>query len=185
VQVDIDGAFLVCTDVAARGLDIPNVQNVIHYQSPFNAEIYVHRCGRTARIGRSGESLALIGAEDELNFKQIYFALKKKIEELEILDVKYSTLEIMRPLVQGAQELEKTNHRQKADEQAANWLLKTAKSADLDLDDDLKIEVQQKLHGKKRQREQSTEDDDYELEKIMFSNPDGEERKERNKEKQR
>jgi len=44
----------------------------------------------------------LIGAEDELNFKQIYHALKKKIDELEILDVKYSTLEIMRPLVQGA-----------------------------------------------------------------------------------
>ena len=47
----------------------------------------------------------------------------------------------MRPLVQGAMELEKTNHRQKADEKDANWLLTTAKSADLDLDDDLKIEV--------------------------------------------
>lgn len=91
----------------------------------------------------------------------------------------------MRPLVQGAMELEKTNHRQKADEKAANWLLTTAKSADLDLDDDLKIEVQQKLSGKKRQhREMSTEDDD-ELEKLMFKNPDGDDRKERNKERQR
>jgi hypothetical protein len=53
----------------------------------------------------------LIGPEDELNFKQIYFALKKKIDDLEILDVKYSTLEAMRPLVSGAQELEKSNHR--------------------------------------------------------------------------
>jgi superfamily II DNA/RNA helicase len=41
--VENEGAYLVCTDVAARGLDIPNVMNVIHYQSPFNAEIYVHR----------------------------------------------------------------------------------------------------------------------------------------------
>lgn len=49
-----ESVILVCTDVAARGLDIPNVQNVIHYQCPFNAEIYVHRSGRTARIGRSG-----------------------------------------------------------------------------------------------------------------------------------
>lgn len=86
----------------------------------------MHRCGRTARIGRSGESIALIGPEDELNFKQIYFALKKNIEDLEILDVKYSTIEAMRPLVTGAMQLEKTNHRQKADEQAATWLLKTA-----------------------------------------------------------
>lgn len=62
----------------------------------------MHRCGRTARIGRNGESLALIGAEDELNFKQIYHALKKKIEDLEMLDIKYSNLELMRPFVQGA-----------------------------------------------------------------------------------
>ena len=65
---DDEPAILVCTDVAARGLDIPNVQNVLHYQSPFNAEIYVHRSGRTARIGRSGESLALLAPEDEKNY---------------------------------------------------------------------------------------------------------------------
>lgn len=64
-------AILVCTDVAARGLDIPNVQNVIHYQSPFNAEVYVHRCGRTARIGKSGEALNLLAPEDEKAYKVI------------------------------------------------------------------------------------------------------------------
>jgi len=51
--------------VAARGLDIPNVNNVVHYQCPFNAEIYVHRCGRTARIGKSGNSLALLSPEEK------------------------------------------------------------------------------------------------------------------------
>lgn len=66
-----DSAILVCTDVAARGLDIPNVQNVLHYQSPFNAEIYVHRSGRTARIGMPGEALALLAPEDEKTFKTI------------------------------------------------------------------------------------------------------------------
>lgn len=49
-----ESAILVCTDVAARGLDVPYVSNVLHYQCPFNAEVYVHRCGRTARIGRTG-----------------------------------------------------------------------------------------------------------------------------------
>jgi superfamily II DNA/RNA helicase len=53
-DVGNDSAILVCTDVAARGLDIPFVSNVVHYQCPFNAEIYIHRCGRTARIGRKG-----------------------------------------------------------------------------------------------------------------------------------
>ena len=59
---------MVCTDVAARGQSIPNVQNVVHYQCPVNAEIYVHRGGRTARIGRSGTS-HLLAAEDEASFK--------------------------------------------------------------------------------------------------------------------
>jgi superfamily II DNA/RNA helicase len=48
----LETAILVCTDVAARGLDIPYVSNIVHYQCPFNGETYVHRSGRTARIGR-------------------------------------------------------------------------------------------------------------------------------------
>lgn len=82
-----EGAILVCTDVAARGLDIPNVQNVVHYQSPFNAEIYVHRSGRTARIGRSGESLALLAPQDERNFKTLCSVLKRDSSKIQMLEV--------------------------------------------------------------------------------------------------
>ena len=71
-------AILVCTDVAARGLDIPFVTNVVHYQCPFNAEIYVHRCGRTARINRSGEALALLAPDDNKAYKQVCQVLKKR-----------------------------------------------------------------------------------------------------------
>lgn len=53
--------ILVCTDVAARGLDIPKVNNVIHYQVPMDIDTYVHRSGRTARIGQDGVSYVLIG----------------------------------------------------------------------------------------------------------------------------
>jgi len=84
-----EGAILVCTDVASRGLDIPNVQNVIHYQSPFNAEIYVHRCGRTARIGKNGDSLALLAPQDERNFKTLSSVLNKDMGDITMLDVKY------------------------------------------------------------------------------------------------
>lgn len=75
-------AILVCTDVAARGLDIPNVQNVVHYQCPFNAEIYVHRCGRTARIGKSGETLNLLAADDEKAYRTICQVLKKPVDKV-------------------------------------------------------------------------------------------------------
>lgn len=78
-------SILVCTDVAARGLDIPNVQNVIHYQSPFNAEVYVHRCGRTARIGKTGEALNLLAPEDEKAYKVILSVLKRDAKDVNML----------------------------------------------------------------------------------------------------
>ena len=53
--------FLIATDVAARGLDIPNVEHVVHYQVPRTSESYVHRSGRTARAKKEGLSVMLIG----------------------------------------------------------------------------------------------------------------------------
>ena len=51
--------FLIASDVAARGLDIPNVSHVFNYDVPLHSEDYVHRIGRTGRAGRSGKSITL------------------------------------------------------------------------------------------------------------------------------
>jgi hypothetical protein len=67
-----------------------------------------------------------------------------------MLDVKFTMLEMLRPLVKAAQDVEKSTHREKADDKSATWLLKQAKEADLQLDDDLKLEINNKLSGKKR-----------------------------------
>ncbi len=56
--------MLLATDIAARGLDIPSVDHVIHYQVPRSADTYIHRNGRTARASRDGFSL-LMCAPDE------------------------------------------------------------------------------------------------------------------------
>lgn len=52
---------LICTDLAARGLDIPKIEMVVNYDMPKTHEIYLHRVGRTARAGREGRSITLVG----------------------------------------------------------------------------------------------------------------------------
>ncbi len=62
---------LVATDVAARGIDVDNITHVINYNLPDEVENYTHRSGRTARAGRSGESLVLINGKEHYKIKAI------------------------------------------------------------------------------------------------------------------
>lgn len=140
----------MCTDVAARGLDIPFVGNVVHYQCPFNAEIYVHRCGRTARIGREGDSLNLLSPDDNKNFKGICQVLKKSEDSIAMYSIKYAVLEKLKPLISQAKDLEKTVHQKKQKEKSANWMMTQAKDAELELDEELQYEIQEQLGGKKK-----------------------------------
>lgn len=59
-------SVLISTDLAARGLDIPNISNVIHYHLPVNEEAFTHRNGRTARWEATGASYLLLGPEEKL-----------------------------------------------------------------------------------------------------------------------
>ncbi len=72
--------LLVCTDVAARGLDIKDVPAVFNFDVPFNAEDYVHRIGRTGRAGASGLAVTLVAPSDNRLVADIEKLIKKKID---------------------------------------------------------------------------------------------------------
>jgi ATP-dependent RNA helicase DeaD len=76
-----DGAFdvLVATDLAARGLDIASITHVVNYDLPWDAEVYVHRIGRTGRAGRAGDAITLVAPRDGRAMRHIEMTLKARI----------------------------------------------------------------------------------------------------------
>ena len=76
--------FLVCTDVAARGIDISHLTHVINYDFPESAENYVHRTGRTGRAGRTGKAIALIEPGDIGNLYLLRLTYKVKPVERQL-----------------------------------------------------------------------------------------------------
>jgi ATP-dependent RNA helicase DeaD len=74
--------LLVATDVAARGLDIDGITHIINYDVPLDALVYFHRIGRTARMGREGTAITLVGYGELSGLDNIKALTKTKIEEL-------------------------------------------------------------------------------------------------------
>ena len=77
-----DIAILVASDVAARGLDIPNVSHVFNFDVPIHAEDYIHRVGRTGRAGREGDAITIVTSSDKRYIDAIEKLIGKTIEWL-------------------------------------------------------------------------------------------------------
>ena len=75
--------FLVASDVAARGLDIPSVSHVFNYDVPSHSEDYVHRIGRTGRAGRDGKAVMISAPADDRNLAAIEKLIDKEIPRAE------------------------------------------------------------------------------------------------------
>ena len=71
--------ILIATDIAARGIDIPDVSLVVNYDMPTTPEAYVHRIGRTARAGREGRAIALCAPEEQKHLRDIEKLIKIKL----------------------------------------------------------------------------------------------------------
>ncbi|NWR15285.1 DDX24 helicase, partial [Emberiza fucata] len=144
-----ESCVLLTTDVAARGLDIPNVQHVIHYQVPRTSELYVHRSGRTARAAQEGLSLLLIGPEDLINFRKIYKTLDKS-EELPFFPVDAKCMTSIKERMNLARQIEKAEFFNSRAKQHNSWLQQAAEALEMDLDDDM-------LMGKKASEQEESQ----------------------------
>ena len=83
--------MLVATDVAARGLDVDDITQVINYDLPMEPETYVHRIGRTGRAGMEGQSYSFCSAEERSLLRQIERLLGKAVPA--VLDHPYHSEE--------------------------------------------------------------------------------------------
>ncbi|KAJ9106074.1 hypothetical protein QFC21_001213 [Naganishia friedmannii] len=92
---DVD--LLICSDLIARGIDLPTVTHVISYDAPVDMRKYVHRVGRTARAGREGTAWTLVEKQEARHFKEMLTAAnhlskvkKIKIKEDQLTDLRES-----------------------------------------------------------------------------------------------
>ncbi len=76
--------ILIATDVAARGLDVERISHVINYDVPNETEAYIHRIGRTARAGRTGEAILFVTPREKHWLYKIEKATRQKIEMMEL-----------------------------------------------------------------------------------------------------
>ncbi|KGJ91099.1 DEAD/DEAH box helicase [Thalassotalea sp. ND16A] len=84
---------LVATDVAARGIDINDLQYVVNYHLPFLAEDYVHRIGRTGRAGKSGTAISLVSPKDHKFLGNIEAVIGHKIEQVKLPGYEFDPLD--------------------------------------------------------------------------------------------
>ncbi|CAD6585850.1 MAG: ATP-dependent RNA helicase [Tremellales sp. Tagirdzhanova-0007] len=124
---------LIATDVASRGLDIPNVDHVVHFNLPRTADSYIHRSGRTARAQNPGFALQLC-APEEKGMQRALMRSLNRTQELSDLPIESGFLPKLRDRIRLAKDIEKAQHQVKKANHDRNWLREAAEAMDVDID---------------------------------------------------
>lgn len=145
---------LVATDVAARGLDIKELDCVVHYQVPKTCESYIHRSGRTARLHNIGTSLTLCEPKEIPFYKRLCNNINGG-KDLHDYDINTKLKQKFKGRVNLAQQCDKLDHQLRESRSDRNWYVKAAKNCDIELDED---EIRH-LSGRGKSQEQNLEED--------------------------
>ena len=112
--------LLVASDVAARGLDIPNVSHIFNYDVPNNVENYVHRIGRTGRAGRTGSAFTIcLSPADDAAFAAVEELINLKVSRIELPDSAREEISRLDGSKKGAKDEQETEVPKHTDETGA------------------------------------------------------------------
>eukprot|EP01087_Luapelamoeba_hula_P005218 TRINITY_DN1529_c1_g1_i2.p1 TRINITY_DN1529_c1_g1~~TRINITY_DN1529_c1_g1_i2.p1 ORF type:complete len:830 (+),score=144.70 TRINITY_DN1529_c1_g1_i2:1691-4180(+) len=142
-------ALLIATDVAARGLDIPLIDHVLHYQLPRTSELYVHRSGRTARASASGTTLLFVDPKDN----QAYHNICQVVHhggEVPTFDVDPSYMKQISQRVNLARKVDAQGHALRKKTSEREWIKNTAKQMEIEPDEELLSEEDEETVWKEK-----------------------------------
>ncbi|KAI3430103.1 uncharacterized protein J3R85_008246 [Psidium guajava] len=139
---------LVATDVAARGIDIPGIRTVVHYQLPHSAEVYVHRSGRTARASSDGCSISLISPDETSKFASLCRSFFKDSFQRFPLENSYMP-EIMKRL-SLARQIGNISQKDSQEKAQKSWLERNAEALELDVENNDSEEERVNAHKKRK-----------------------------------
>uniref|UniRef100_A0A182USU1 RNA helicase n=1 Tax=Anopheles merus TaxID=30066 RepID=A0A182USU1_ANOME len=145
-------ALLIATDVAARGLDIPNVDHVIHYQVPKTTENYVHRSGRTARASKEGLTVLLIGPSEVRDYVKLNQDLGRT-EDLPLYPTSERVMRQVKERVTLARQIERMDLQQRREGATRSWEDQLAKEFQSDSEVDSEQEEVRRTEQTKRKRQ--------------------------------
>lgn len=140
-----DTAVLIASDVAARGLDIPNIDHVAHYHLPRSADVYVHRSGRTARAGKEGVSVMFCSPQEASGpfrkLRKLVAASATKGSRLNmhsdvrLLPIEMDLVSQLKPRVHLASKLADSTISTVSTKKSDSWMKEAADELGVDLDD--------------------------------------------------
>ncbi|KAI0051336.1 DEAD-domain-containing protein [Auriscalpium vulgare] len=130
-------AVLLATDIAARGLDIPAVAHVVHYQIPRSADAYVHRNGRTARAQRSGFSMLMCAPDERRLIRALLASLGRQESDIPEVPIEHHFIDKMKQRLALAKQIDNAQHQASKKKHDQNWIRAAAEAMDIELDSDM------------------------------------------------